>query len=104
MMLRNFPGRVKLIEKSDFLSVQNLDTGVTISHVDPKCIYYLPTELTKFNAAAIPLIMNVTEFSIPKGSTIRVILRGWNSTFESYEADYIRQLPDSFAQEGVVSR
>ena len=92
MMIRNFPGRVKVTENGDFISVTNIDTGVSISHVDQASLYYLPTELTKYPAAAIPLRMNTIDFNLPKGTTITIIISGWNQTYEAYDAEFIRQL------------
>ena len=34
MMIRNFPGRVKVTENSGFISVINIDTGVAVSCAD----------------------------------------------------------------------
>ena len=92
MMIRNFPGRVKVTENGDFISVTNVDTGVSVSHVDQASLYYLPTELTKYQAAAIPLRMNTIDFNLPKGTTITITISGWNQTYEAYDAEFIRQL------------
>ena len=92
MMIRNFPGRVKVTENGDFISVTNVDTGVSVSHVDQASLYYLPTELTKYPAAAIPLRMNTIDFNLPKGTTITITISGWNQTYEAYDAEFIRQV------------
>ena len=92
MMIRNFPGRVKVTENGDYISVINVDTGVSVSHVDQSSLYYLPTELTKYPAAAIPLRMNTIDFNLPKGTTIIICISGWNQTYEAYDAEFIRQL------------
>ena len=92
MMIRNFPGRVKVTENGDYISVINVDTGVSVSHVDQSSLYYLPTELTKYPAAAIPLRMNTIDFNLPKGTTIIISISGWNQTYEAYDAEFIRQL------------
>ena len=92
MLIRNFPGRVKVTENGDFISVINIDTGVTVSHVDQQSLYYLPTELTKYQAAAIALRMNTIDFNLPKGSLIKINISGWNQTYEAYDAEFIRQV------------
>jgi len=106
MMIRNFPGRVKVTENGDFISVINIDTGVTVSHVDQQSLYYLPTELTKYQAAAIALRMNTIDFNLPKGSLIKINISGWNQTYEAYDAEFIRQVAvqDNMSLEDNVTK
>ena len=88
LLMRNYPGRVKVLEKGENISVKNVDTGVEINHVDPAQLYHLPNEIAQFHAAAVPIRIDLTNFGSNRGALIKVLIVGWNETFQAYDAKF----------------
>ena len=102
LLMRNYPGRVCVIESGESISVKNVDTGAQVNHVDRSQLYHLPSEIAQFHAAAVPIRIDIANFGSNRGTMIKVLIIGWNETFKAYDAKFLGEIRVGISSESSV--